>query len=157
MSKAYSTDLRDRAVAAVKGGMSRQKAAKRFSVSAASVIRWCQLEKKTGCTKPGKLGGHRPWLLEDERKFITDRISAKPDLTLEALLVEVHARGKTVSLDTLWRFLGHCGLSFKKKVFCQANKTGLTLRVAAIGGTSICHASTPRVWFSSMKPGSRPT
>lgn len=115
MSKAYSTDLRDRAVAAVRGGLSRHAAAKLFSVSAPSVIRWCQLEKETGSTKPGKLGGHRPWLLEGERDYVMCRIAEKPDLTLEALLQEVHARGMVVSLDTLWRFLKRCGHSFKKK------------------------------------------
>jgi hypothetical protein len=39
-------------------------------------------------------------------------------LTLSALLVELRAKdngkGKRVCLDTLWRFLKGCGLSFKK-------------------------------------------
>ena len=47
------------------------------------------------------------------------RIAEKPDLTLEALLQEVHARGTVVSLDTLWRFLKRCGHSFKKKYFAK--------------------------------------
>jgi transposase len=114
MSKAYSIDLRDRAVAAVRGGISRHQAAERFAVSVSSVIRWCQLEGRTGSTRPGKLGGHRPWLLEGERDYVMARIAEKPDLTLEALLQEVHARGTIVSLDTLWRFLKRCGHSFKK-------------------------------------------
>jgi transposase len=122
MSKAYSIDLRDRAVAAVRGGMSRHQAAQRFAVSVSSVIRWCQIERRTGNTKPGKLGGHRPRLLEGERGYVMERIAEKPDLTLEALLREVHARGTVVSLDTLWRFLKHCGHSFKKKHF--AKRTG---------------------------------
>ena len=115
MAKAYSMDLRDRAVAAVRKGMSRHQAAERFSVSVASVVRWCQLADRMGSTKPGKLGGHRPWLLEGERDFIMGRIAEKPDLTLAALLAEVEARGTVVSLDTLWRFLRHCGHSFKKQ------------------------------------------
>jgi transposase len=115
MAKAYSMDLRDRVVAAVRSGMSRHQAAKRFAVSVASVVRWCQLADRTGSAKPGKLGGHRPWLLEGERDFIMGRIAGKPDLTLAALLAEVEARGTVVSLDTLWRFLRHCGHSFKKK------------------------------------------
>jgi transposase len=115
MAKAYSMDLRDRAVAAVRDGMSRHEAAKRFAVSVASVIRWCQLSDRTGSTKPGKLGGHRPRLLEGERDFVMARIAEKPDLTLAALLREVQARGTVVSPDTLWRFLRHCGHSFKKK------------------------------------------
>ncbi|HLA02764.1 MAG TPA: helix-turn-helix domain-containing protein, partial [Aestuariivirga sp.] len=48
MSKTYLIDLRDRAVAAVRGGMSRHQAAQRFAVSVSSVIRWCQIERRTG-------------------------------------------------------------------------------------------------------------
>jgi transposase len=115
MARSYSIDLRDRAVATVRNGVSRHQAAKRFAVSVSSVVRWCQLEKRTGSTKARKVGGRRPWLLEGERDFVMARIAEKPDLTLEALLSEVHARGTIVSLDTLWRFLKHYGHSFKKK------------------------------------------
>ena len=53
-----------------------------------------------------KLDGERPWLLA--------RLAEKPDLTLHALLGELHERGIKVSCDTLWRFLRSAGISFKK-------------------------------------------
>lgn len=57
MSKALSVDLRERVVAAVEGGLSCHKAAKRFGVSAASAIRRRALERKQGDVRPGPLGG----------------------------------------------------------------------------------------------------
>ena len=90
MARAYSLDLRERVVAAVLGGLSCEAAAERFAVSESSAIKWTRRKRKTGSAAPDKMGGKRPRLLE------------------------VHARGKQVCLDTLWRFLKNCGLSFKK-------------------------------------------
>ena len=59
MSKALSVDLRKRVVAAVEGGLSCHKAAKRFGVSAASAIRWRALSRRQGDVRPGPLGGDR--------------------------------------------------------------------------------------------------
>lgn len=114
MARAYSLDLRERVVAAVLGGLSCEAAAERYCVSESSAIKWTRRKRVTGSAAPDKMGGKRPRLLEEERTWLMARMSEKPDLTLQALLVEVHARGKRVCLDTLWRFLKHCGLSFKK-------------------------------------------
>ena len=114
MARAYSLDLRERVVAAVLGGLSCAAAAARFSVSESSAIKWPRRKRETGSAAAGKMGGKRLKLLEGEREWLLARMAEKPDLTLSALLVEVHARGKRVCLDTLWRFLKSCGLSFKK-------------------------------------------
>lgn len=60
------------------------------------------------------MGGRRPYLLETQRDFLLSRMAEKPDLTLQALLDELRGRETVVSLDTLWRFLKRCGISFKK-------------------------------------------
>ena len=60
------------------------------------------------------MGGRRPYLLETQRDFLLSRMAEKPDLTLQALLDELRERETVVSLDTLWRFLKRCGISFKK-------------------------------------------
>jgi transposase len=114
MARAYSLDLRERVVAAVLGGLSCEAAATRFSVSESSAIKWTRRKRKTGSAAADKMGGKRPKLLEAEREWLLARMAEKPDLTLSALLVEVHARGQRVCLDTLWRFLKSCGLSLKK-------------------------------------------
>jgi transposase len=115
MARAYSLDLRERVVAAVLGGLPCAAAAAQFSVSESSAIKWTRRKRETGSAAPDKMGGKRPRLLEGERDWLIKRMAEKPDLTLSALLVEVHARGKQVCLDTLWRYLkSSCGLSFKK-------------------------------------------
>lgn len=118
MARAYSLDLRDRVVGAVLGGLSCEAAALRFGVSESSAIRWARRKRKTGSAAASKMGGKRPKLLEAERAWLMKRVAEKPDLTLSALLVELRAKddgkGMRVCLDTLWRFLKGCGLSFKK-------------------------------------------
>ncbi len=114
MARAYSLVLRERVVEAVLGGLSCEAAAERFAVSESSAIKWTRRKRKTGSAAPDKMGGKRPRLLEGEREWLMARMAEKPDLTLAVLLLEVHARGKLVCLDTLWRFLKACGLSFKK-------------------------------------------
>jgi transposase len=114
MGRAYSLDLRERVVATVLSGQSCAKAAERHCVSVSSAIKWTRRMRETGSAAPSPMGGKRPKLLEGERDWLLGRMAEKPDLTLAALLAEVHGRGVSVSLDTLWRFLKGLGLSFKK-------------------------------------------
>jgi transposase len=95
-------------------GLSCAAAGERYAVSESSAIKWARRKRATGSAAPDKMGGRRTKLLENERDWLVARMAEKPDLTLQALLVEVHGRGKPVCLDTLWRFLKSCGLSFKK-------------------------------------------
>ena len=115
MSQAYSNDLRERVVFAVQSGETCRAVAARFSVSVASVVRWSQRQRETGSVDPGKMGGHRPWLLAPHREFIAERMKQTPHLTVSGLQAELAERGVRVCRDTVWRFLRHEGLSFKKK------------------------------------------
>ena len=90
-------DLRERVVAAVAAGESCRAVAKRFEVSVASVVKWSQRFRSTGSPAAKRMGGHRPYALADERKWLLARIAASPDLTLRALLAELADRGVTVS------------------------------------------------------------
>ena len=60
MGKPYSLDLRKRVVAAIEGGMSRNRAAKQFGVAISTAIGWMQRVEKTGSVAPGQMGGHKP-------------------------------------------------------------------------------------------------
>ena len=115
MPRFYSNDLRERVVAAVRSGESCRAAAARFDVSVSSVVRWSQRYRKTGSVKPDKMGGYRAWLLAPHRDFIAERIKQTSHLTVSRLHEELAERGVCVSRDTVWRFLRHEGLSFKKK------------------------------------------
>ena len=114
MSGPYSEDLRLRAVAAVEGGLSRHKAAERFSVGVSSVIRWCRRKSETGSVAAKPMGGHVKPKLLPERDWILNRLSAEPSLTIEELRQELAERGVRVSHGALWAFLDREKLTFKK-------------------------------------------
>lgn len=113
MSRPYSMDLRERAVARVLAGESVRSVAAKLSVSAASVVRWSQRHRRTGSAAPGKIGGHRRPVLGGHRDWLIER--AKTDFTLRGLVAELAERGVKVDYVQVWRFVHAEGLSFKKK------------------------------------------
>lgn len=117
MGKYYSMDLRTRAVAAYRKGESCRAVGERFSIAPSTVVKWAGLEDRKGSLAPGKVGGHRPVLLEAHREWILARLNETSHLTLHRLADELAARGVRVSHDTVWRFLRAQGLSFKKMLF----------------------------------------
>ena len=71
MAEPLSTDLRDRVVAAVKGGMSRRRAAEHFRVGVSSAIRWVAQVELTGDVRPRPMGGdHRSAAIEAQADTI---------------------------------------------------------------------------------------
>ena len=115
MTRALSCDLRDRVVAAMQNGASCREAAKLFSVSVASAVRWSQLHRATGSTAPRPHGARRRPVLLPERDWLLARVAAAPDLTLRALQADLAERGVVASYGAVWRFLAREGLTFKKK------------------------------------------
>ena len=115
MARAYSSDLRERVVAAVGDGQSCRQVATVFRVSVASVVKWSQRARQTGSVLAKPMGGRAGRSkLDSERLWLLARLAEKPDLTLKALVGELRERGVVVALDTLWRFLRGAGISFKK-------------------------------------------
>ena len=53
----YSQDLRDRVASAISGGSSARAAAKRFSISESTAIRWAQRLSAEGHAKARAMGG----------------------------------------------------------------------------------------------------
>ncbi len=116
MSRALSRDLRDRVVAAIRGGASCREASRTFSVSVASAVRWSQLERATGSTAPRPHVARRKPVLLPQRDWLLARMAATPDLTVRALRAELAAlRGVRVGYGAVWRFLARECLTFKKK------------------------------------------
>jgi putative transposase len=109
-----SRDIRERALAAVLAGESCRSAARRFGISAASMVRWMQRHRETGSVAPSKRGGGPKLKLEAHRDFLLERISQVPHLTLHGLKEELAARGVIVSHNAVWLFMRREGLSFKK-------------------------------------------
>lgn len=127
MAKAYSQDLRERVIkAVVEGPMSRRSAARRFGVSASSVVKWLQGYEREERIHPRGTGGHRPSKTKPERDWLLAVISAEPDITLSALSAKFLAeRGVKADIGMLSRFFQSEGISFKKKRAAQrAEQTG---------------------------------
>jgi transposase len=116
MGKPYSMDLRERVVAAVlTGGMSCNRAAKRFGVGVSTAINWVKRLRETGSVAPGQMGGHRPKKISGQhRVWLLQRI-LDGDFTLRGLVDELAERGLTVDYRSVWEFVHAEKLSFKKK------------------------------------------
>jgi transposase len=107
MAKSYSVDLRERVLAAIGSGCSARSAARVFSVSASSAVKWGQRWRASGQVAASPLRGHADWLLA--------LIAGQADLTLEEIRERVGERGVATSVSSLWRFFDGRGISFKKK------------------------------------------
>src|SRR6185295_19570169 len=115
MGKPYSMDLRERVVAAVSGGMSRNRAAKHFGLGISTVINWAKRLEETGSVAPGQMGGHKPKKISGEhRLWLLQRIKER-DFTLRGLVFELAERGLEVDYRSVWEFVHAEQLSFKKK------------------------------------------
>lgn len=131
MAAPLSMDLRERAVAAVLAGESRRSVAMRFSVSAASVVRWVQRHRETGQVTARPMGGVRRAALAGERDWLLGRVAQKPDLTLSLIAGELRERGVVVAISVVWRFFRNERISFKKN--SARRRTGPARRGAASG------------------------
>ena len=110
--RAYSTDLRERIVAAVqRGEHSIRQIAHLFSVSLSCVVRLLQHQRCTGSVQP-KPKGVRPRKLDAAAEArLLELVRAQPDATLAELR---DALPTTAALSTLWRAIGRLGLTVKK-------------------------------------------
>ena len=139
MASSYSRDLRGRVIDAVeKEGMSRRAAALRFGVSESSAIKWVRRWRLTGSRAPTGTGGHRPSALKPHIEFLKRVLAERPDLTLaaigERLLAERSVRADTSMLS---RFFRREGITFKKRRWSPASKSGRTSAATARAGANI--------------------
>jgi transposase len=115
MVKPYSLDRRKRVVAAIKGGMSRNQAAKQFGVAISTAICWMQRVEETGSIAPGQMGGHKPKAISGEHAVWLSQRMKNGDFTLRGLVAELAERGLKVDYRSVWEFVHAEELSFKKK------------------------------------------
>ena len=81
--KAYSTDLREKVIAAVRRGMSKAQAARTFGVGATSVKRYVKLAEAGKPLSPGKAPGKKGKLAGSGMKLLEEDLRARPDVTYE--------------------------------------------------------------------------
>lgn len=115
MAKPYSIDLRGRVVAAIEEGATREEAAERHHVSLSSVGRFLRLKRENGSVDPAKFGGYKPYALAAHEKLIRRLLADQPDITLAELKAFLAKRKIMVGQTSIFRFLHHLNLTFKKK------------------------------------------
>jgi len=114
MARAYSIDLRERVIAAIRGGTSCHQAAAQFRVAVSTAVLWMQRFRATGSAAPAQIGGYRPKGIRGEhRDWLIERCRSS-DFTLRGLIGELAARGLKVGYRSVWTFVHAEGLSYKK-------------------------------------------
>jgi putative transposase len=115
----YSTDLRDRVVAAMESGGSCRDVGAHFGVAPSTAGNWHRQYRRTKSYEPLAIGGDRRWKLSEEIEWIAQRLAAVPDLTLAEVRNDLAARGVEVSYAGVQRTVKRLGLRFKKNDLCD--------------------------------------
>ena len=115
-----SMDLRERAISRVEAGGSVRAVAASLSISPSCVLKWSQRFRAAGSVAPGKMGGHKPRILQGAHAdWLRERIPHS-DFTLRGLVAELAERGLKVDYRSVWTFVHEEKLSFKKTVLQRA-------------------------------------
>lgn len=113
--KAYSTDLRERVLAAHARGLSRRELIEMFQVSQGSITRWLRQQRLTGDLTPRTPPGRARSIPADQQAALRRQLEAAPDATLAAHAAQWAADyGTSLSTWTLARAIRRLGWSRKK-------------------------------------------
>jgi len=156
MSRAYSSDLRERVIGTVMGGASRREAAEVFGISPSAAVKWLQAWHIEGICAPKPHGGSSSELEEYSDRILT-LVKEQPDLTLDELLVAMHRQGIPGSRSALWRFLDRHDITVKKKVCARRSNIARTWRGRAGAGIESKACLTQRGWCLSTRLRPAPT
>jgi transposase len=108
MTKPLSSDLRERLIEAVAGGMSRRAAADRFGIAASTAVKWVRRWRDTGSKAPRPQGGDkRSDRIEAHAEEVLGLVAATRDVTLAEIASHLERRhGERFAQSVVWRLLG---------------------------------------------------
>ena len=151
-----SLDLRERIVSSYDAGEgTREDLARRYRVSLGMVAKLLQQRRQTGDLRPRhRFSGRKPKLLGSHRRQLRELLKEKPDRTLQELQ---SALGVDCTVQAIHYVLEDMGLTYKKRRFGPASKTGRTSAVRGASGGGGKVGSNPRGSSSSMNRGPKPT
>lgn len=119
MGKAYSEDLRLKAVKAVKNGDKQKDVCKNFSISRSALHSWLVLYKSTGSVKAAsgyqKGCNHKVTDLKKFKEFVDKNTGLNG--------VELSAKWGNITPKTMRKWLHRIGYSCKKKAISIGNET----------------------------------
>jgi len=157
MPRAYSTDLRERALAAYEAGEGRQsEIARLYRIGERTLSAWLRTAREEGRRSPKpRRGGPAP--LGGEREALAGLVAERNDATLaEYADLLADRTGVRRSASALCRALKALGLVRKKRRSGPPSGTGRTWPRRGGGGAPSWPASIPHAWSSSTRPGSTP-
>src|SRR5215469_3874338 len=110
MTRPYSEDIRERALARADAGETVRSIAEELQISPSCVTKWKNLRRETGGISPGKIGGHKKRVLSGANAdWLRKRIRSGP-FTLTMLTREVVAHGIKTIVRAVWIFVHAEGL-----------------------------------------------
>ena len=122
--KAYSEDLRERIVEAVKRGMGKSEVARTFGVSLSSVKRYVSMAREGRPLTPKKRPGLRPKIDEQGKRLLEADLQDRPAATLSQRREFLkRVAGVRVSDSTVSRMLKRMGWSRKKDRWVRVSAT----------------------------------
>ena len=114
MTRPYSQDLRERALARSDAGETDRAIAQALLIAPSCLSKWRRLRRETGALKPGKMNGHKKPILSGAiAVWLRERLGLAP-FTTRQLVGELAARGVKTDRRAVWVFVTAAGLSFKK-------------------------------------------
>jgi putative transposase len=114
MTRPYSEDMRERALARADAGETVRSIAQALQISASCISKWKKLREQTGGVTPGKIGGQKKRTLSGAHaEWLRKRIRSGP-FTLRKLAAELAERGIKTDVRAVWTFVHAEGLSFRK-------------------------------------------
>jgi transposase len=137
MGKPYSSDLRQRFVAALDEGMSASAAGRRMRIARATAVRWAATWQREGraCALP--MGGdRRSDALDVHAPKVLGWLAETPDLYLGEIVARLASEGIETSGSSVARLLTRHGITRKKRLWLLPSKRArISPRPAPTGGT----------------------
>ena len=113
--KAYSVDLREKIVAAVRRGMSKAQVARTFGVGTTSVKRYVKLAEEGKRLTPGKASGKQSKLGESGTRLLEEDLRARPTVNYRQRAEDLFKLlGVKISETTICRAIKRLGYTRKK-------------------------------------------
>src|SRR5829696_8360252 len=124
--KAYSKDLRQKIVDAVRLGVPKAQTARTFGVGISTVKRYATKAQRGEPLEPGKAPGKPPKMDERIRKLLEEDLKERPFVTLRERCDYVEAiSGVSVSRSTMCRAIARIGPTRKKGDEAPRSETSL--------------------------------